>query len=260
MNIKQKSIKQKFIDSLEEGYKKYLTIHPRSSQKVLPMHKCISEILKDSLGGEYEIKSLGMGDNKEYNFSGRYYKKDVDIAVLKDGKPISALSFKFVTSNYKQNSNNYFENMIGETANIKRNDLIYAQILILKQKMPYFSTDKNMYTKMEKINEENLKKYFKLNKDNAPNLYHKPDIMFIAFINTGDEKRYEEAIKNKEIIKKSIFSKKELLPLVHVEMLDAKDLDGKLSEDMKTFLIKNGNFENFIEAFVNLTKGKTYGR
>ena len=253
-------MKEEFIKSLEEGYKNYLLVHARSSTKIVPMHKCISKILKEKLGKEYTIKSMGVGDNKEFKFKGKYYTKDLDITILKDDKPISALGFKFVTSNYKQNSNNYFENMLGETANVKRNDLLYGQILILKEQMPYFSTDKKQFTKVEKINELNLKKYFKLGTDNAENLYHKPDIMFIAFVETGDEERMLKAIANHEKISKVEFNKNELAPLVKLKFLDTADLKETFSEDMTDFLLKNGDFEKFIEAFVNLTKGKTYGK
>lgn len=252
-------IKEKFIKSLEEGYKNYLLVHARSSSKIIPMHRCISKILKEKLGKNFTIKSMGFGDNREYNFTGKYYTKDLDITILKDDKPISALGFKFVTSNYKQNSNNYFENMLGETANIKRNDLLYGQILILKEQMPYFSTDKKQFTKIEKINEMNLKKYFKLGTDNAENLYHKPDIMFISFIKTGDEERIIQAIENEEKINKKDFNKNELAPLVELKFLNSEDLKEQFTEEMKNFLIKHSNFEEFIEAFVNLTKGRTYG-
>jgi len=253
-------IKEKFIKSLEEGYKNYLLVHARSSSKIIPMHKCLSEILEEKLDNDFVIKSMGVGDNKEYKFKGKYYTKDLDITILKDNKPISALGFKFVTSNYKQNSNNYFENMLGETANVKRNDLLYGQILILKEQMPYFSTDKREFTKVEKINELNLKKYFRLGTDNAENLYHKPDIMFISFVETGDEERMLKAIANKEKISKTEFNKNELAPLVKLKFLNTKDLKEKFTEEMKEFLIKNGNFEEFIDAFVNFTKAKTYGK
>jgi hypothetical protein len=253
-------MKNKFLQSLEEGYKNYLLVHARSPTKIIPMHKCISNIIKQKLGNDFTIKSMGIGDNKEFKFKGKYYSKDLDITILKNNKPISALGFKFVTSNYKQNSNNYFENMLGETANVKRNDLLYGQILILKEQMPYFSTDKRQFTKVEKINELNLKKYFKLGTDNAENLYHKPDIMFITFVETGDEERMLKAIANEEKISKKEFNKNELFPLVNLKFLDTKDLKENFTEEMTDFLIKNGDFEKFIDAFVNLTKGKTYGR
>ena len=184
----------------------------------------------------------------------------MDITILKDNKPISALGFKFVTSNYKQNSNNYFENMLGETANIRRNDLLYGQILIFKEQVPYFSADEKMFTKIEKINESNLKKYFKLGVDDAQNLYHKPDIMFISFVRTGDEDRILQAIAGNEKISKKEFNKNELLPLVKLEFSSIEDLKQDFTKEMRGFLIKNGDFEAFIEAFVNFTKAKTYGK
>lgn len=96
-------MKEEFRKSLEEGYMNYLLVHARSSTKIVPIHKCISKILKEKLGNGYTIKSMGIGDNKEFHFKGKYYTKDLDITILKDNKPISALGFKFVTSNYKQN-------------------------------------------------------------------------------------------------------------------------------------------------------------
>ncbi len=256
--------KKKFIESLKEGYINYLKIHSRSSKKIVPMHKCISEILIKKLGKKYEIKSKGIGNNKEFKFNGKYYHKDLDITVLINGKPISALGFKFITSNYKQNSNNYFENMLGETANVRRNNLLYGQLLVFKAEVPYYSSDDKQYKKIEKINEKNLKKYFKLGLDEAKCLYHKPDIMFIAFIKTGDEERIKKAIKDEEPIRdKKEFNKKELLPLVEkngVSFVDPCSLKESFSQEMLDFLKKHGDFDEFIEAFVNLTKGRSFGR
>ncbi len=253
---------EKFRKSLEEGYKKYLEVHPRSNEKIKPMHKCIAAILLEKLNNvneDFEIKSLGIGDDKEYNFSGKYYSKNLDITILYKDNPISALGFKFITSNYKQNSNNYFEGMLGETANLKRNELLYGQILIFKHQMPYYSSDKKTFTKIEHINEENIKKYLKLYNDNVLNLYHKPDLLFIAFIETGDEELFLDVIeKNIEIDKKEFH--KDLVKKVNVEFVNPDDLnDDDFSTEMKEFLKKIGNFEKFINAFVNLTKGKTYG-
>lgn len=126
--------------------------------------------------------------------------------------------------------------------------------------MLYFSTDKKQFTKVEKINETNLKKYFKLGIDNAENLYHKPDIMFISFVETGDENRMITAINNEEKIVKTEFNKNELAPLVKLKFLSTNELKEKFSEEMKDFLIKHNDFVAFIEAFINLTKGKIYGK
>ncbi len=256
-------IKEKFRKSLEEGYKKYLSVHPRSNEKILPMHKCLSEILSEKLGGEkkgFTIKSLGVGDGKEYNFKGKYYSKNIDIAVLYKGKPVSGLGFKFITSNYKQNSNNYFESMLGETANLRRADFLYGQILVFKHKMPYYSSDKKTFTKIEHINDNNIAKYLKLFNDNAHALYHKPDIIFLSFVETGDEKEFEKIVTEKIIVNKTEFHKR-LLPKVKINFIEPKDLSKNgFSATTLDFLHKAGNFDAFIEAFVNFTKGKTYGK
>ena len=67
--------------------------------------------------------------------SGRYMEKRVDIVVLKDEKDIAGIGVKFVMSNYSQNSNNYFENMLGETANIRAGKKKYFQVLLLPERL-----------------------------------------------------------------------------------------------------------------------------
>ncbi len=261
-------IKEKFRKSLEEGYKKYLAVHPRSSEKIAPMHKCISKIILDKLAEKkcnFSIKSMGVDDNKEYNFEGKYYSKNIDITILYKNKPISGLGFKFITSNYKQNSNNYFENMLGETANLKRSDFLYGQVLVFKHKIPYYSSDKKTFTKIEHINEKNISKYVKLYNDNVPFLYHKPDIIFLAFIETGDETEFEKIVKSYEQgktkkINKNDFHKKQIknvkIKFIETDKLSKKDF----SEETLQFLEKVSDFEEFINAFINLTKGKIYGK
>jgi len=117
----EKSINEKFRESLENGYKNYLFIHPRSCAKIVPMHRSISEIILEKLGGvknDFSIKSMGIGDGKEFNLEGKYYSKDIDITILFKNKPTSGIGFKFITSNYKQNSNYYFENFIEAFINL----------------------------------------------------------------------------------------------------------------------------------------------
>jgi len=261
-------IKERFRASLEEGYKKYLTVHPRSTQKIVPMHRCLSEIISQKLGGEaagFTIKSNGIGNNKEFPFEGKYFSKYVDIAVLHNNQPISGLGFKFITSNYKQNSNNYFEGMLGETANLKRADFLYGQILVFKHKMPYYSSDKKTFTKIEHINENNIAKYVKLHNDTASLLYHKPDILFLTFIETGDEAAFEEIVRayaegNPRQINKLEFHRRQVAH-VNVQFIDVEQLSEEdFSEETLNFLKKVSDFEGFINAFVNLTMGKTYAR
>ena len=258
---------EKFRKSIENGYKKYLSVHPRSSEKIIPMHKCISEIILEKLGKKngYEVKSMGIGDNKEYKYKGKYYHKDIDITIFYKDKPISGLGFKFITSNYKQNSNNYFENMLGETANLKRNDFLYGQVLIFKHKMPYYSSDKKTFIKIEYLNNKDLIKYLKLHNDSATGLYHKPDIFFISFVETGDENEFDKIVKAYEDgtsikIKKNEFHK-EQIKNVNLKFIDTTKLkNGDFDKVTIQFLKKVSDFNKFIDAFVNLTKGKTYGK
>ena len=251
-------MEEKLRQSIEDGYKQYLTIHPRSNKKVYPIHKTISEIILSKLGNDFTIKSMGIDDDKEFELEGKYYSKNSDITILYKNKPISGIGVKFITSNYKQNSNNYFENMLGETANIKRANFLYAQIIIFKYKIPYYSSDKKTFTKIEQLNEKNIQKYVKLHNDNISSLYHKPDLMFITFVETGDEIQFQKIINSSQIINKNNFHK-EILNDVKVKFIKSDKLKLSFSPETLEFIEKTSNFENFITAFVNLTKGKIYG-
>jgi len=156
----------------------------RSSKKLVPIHKFLSETILGKLKDGYFIKSLGIGDGKEATVDGKYYPKDLDIAIFKNDKIIATVSFKFITSNYKQNANNYFENLMGETANIRRQNIGFAHFLVLRGHTPYFSKNKGNLRgkemKTEIIKERDLQKYIKLFKD--MDFPHKPDLMGICLL------------------------------------------------------------------------------
>ena len=97
-------------------------------------------------------------------------------------------------------------------------------------------------------------------------MFHKPDIIFLAFIETGDEVLFKEIVEDykkgklKEKINKSDFHKKQL-DKVKISFIETNELSSQnFSKQTLDFLKKVGDFEEFINAFVNLTKGKTYGR
>jgi hypothetical protein len=137
-------------------------------------------------GKGFEICYLGE-DSKEATVEGKYYPKDIDITVLDGEKPVFCLGIKFVTSNYKQNANNYFENMMGETANIQAlGGLPYAQLIILRHETPYYQKNETETpSKIEIINDKDIAKYLKLNFD-VPQA-HRPNYLGILLINI-DEK------------------------------------------------------------------------
>jgi len=167
MNNKEllKTVKKSFIKFLETG--------ARSNQKLIILHGGIAADIKKRLGKKYEVKSLGVGDGKEGKMDGRYMEKKVDIIISKNVKDIAGIGIKFVMNNYSQNSNNYFENMLGETANIRTNNKEYFQILILPEELPYYNKADKI-TNWEKVTDHNINKYIALSKDNTERYYHTP--------------------------------------------------------------------------------------
>jgi len=101
--------------------------------------------------------------------------------------PVAGMAIKFVMSNYMQNSNNYFENMLGETANIRCNKIPYFQVFVIPDKIPYFD-DSGYIKKWESINEHNLKKYIAMSDDNIDVYLHTPNKTLVFVINiSGDD-------------------------------------------------------------------------
>lgn len=168
-----------FLKAAGESLDLFHRYGSRSNRKLVPLHSCIAHFISATLGSEYFIRSLGIGDSKEEQIAGQYYAKRVDIAVINDNKPIAAIGLKFVTSNYKQNNVNYFENMLGETANLRRKNCRYAQVIVIRKEMPY-KLKSGKTTKMEHISEKNLRKYVQLVKDKDHP--HRPDLMSIAIV------------------------------------------------------------------------------
>ena len=111
----------------------------------------------------------------------------VDITIKNNYQAIAGIAVKFVMSNYFQNSNNYFENMLGETSNIRCNQKLYFQILIIPEKLPYFDNNGKI-TKWEIIDKHHLKKYIKLSQDDKKQFFHTPDKTLLCIINISEPK------------------------------------------------------------------------
>lgn len=181
----------KFLSAISSSFNAYnKNGGARSNKKLIPIHRFLSEEILKKIGKSFSVKSLGIGDGKEAKLEGKYYPKNLDIAIFKKDRIIATASFKFVTSNYKQNANNYFENLMGETANIKRQNVAFAHFLVLRGHPPYFSKNKGNLRgkeiKQETITEADLQKYIKLFKDR--DFPHKPDIMGICLIDFNNNK------------------------------------------------------------------------
>lgn len=153
----------------------------RSTDKLKPLHGSIASDIANRLGSEYTLVSKGFEEDKEQRIEGRYFDKRVDIAILKDNTPIAAIGVKFVMQNYAQNANNYFENMLGETANLRASRIPYFQIFIILDKIPYYDKDEKI-TRWEEFSTHYIQKYIKLSCDNVDQFYHTPNKTLIYLV------------------------------------------------------------------------------
>lgn len=174
--------KEQFLDAVKDSFKAYLTVKTsRSTAKLKAIHGAIARDLQERFGAEYTVESQGLDEDKENCVEGRYYPKRVDITISRQGKPVAGYAVKFVMRNYSQNSNNYFENMLGETANLRTNGIPYFQIFIIFDQVPYYRAD-GSFCKWETITEHNLSKYVKLSTDDPGVFYHTPDKTLVVLL------------------------------------------------------------------------------
>ncbi len=195
---------RQFLQTVKQSFIIFLETHPRSNKKLKILHGAIASDIKKKLEKEYKIKSLGLGDGKEGKTEGRYMKKAVDVLISKNEKDIAGIGVKFVMNNYSQNSNNYFENMLGETANIRTNSKAYFQVLILPEEVPYYKKNGKI-TKWEKITNHNVDKYIALSRDDFEKYLHTPikTLLFVIKLPKCDHKK----ITTKSEYKKYYLSK-----------------------------------------------------
>jgi hypothetical protein len=222
------------LKAISESFQKYIKHGARSTEKLKPIHNYIADTLKNIWGTNFTVYYMG-NDSKEMTVRGKYYDKDIDITITKDDKPVMCLGIKFVTSNYKQNANNYFENMMGETANIQaRKDLPYFQLIILRHQTPYYkkTTQKSGSkepTKIEIIDEHDLQKYINLAYDTPQ--AHKPYAMGILMINIDENTYKVKALETKDVFDKD-FAK------LMDSKLSVKNLFSEIDNYKKYFLTK----------------------
>ncbi|KAK3604965.1 hypothetical protein CHS0354_000629 [Potamilus streckersoni] len=177
-----------FLKALSQSFKNYLEHGARSTEKLKLIHLFLAKTLQKVFGKGYEMYYLGE-NTKELTVEGKYYPKDIDITVTHNEKPVFCLGLKFVTSNYKQNANNYFEGMMGETANIQRQNIPYSQVIVLRHETPYYKKglddqkDKTS-AKNEIINQKDLSKYVNLMFDTQQ--AHRPFAIGILLVDINE--------------------------------------------------------------------------
>jgi len=199
-----KNLKQDFLNAIKDTFLAYNRYGARSNKRLIPIHSWFAKEIISELGEEYCVKSLGRGG--EYRIEGKYYPKILDITIFSNKRAIVTLSFKFVASNYAQNSNNYFENLLGETANIRRIGVSFVHFLVLRGHTPYYDkaagNKRGQLKKTEILSEHHIKKYIKLFKDfDFP---HKPDVLGMAIIDFRQNNPYFTELKELKLEKETI--------------------------------------------------------
>ncbi|MFM2266816.1 MAG: hypothetical protein RL757_257 [Bacteroidota bacterium] len=174
-----------FLDCIAQSFKTFLETGSRSNQKLKILHGSIAVDLAEKLGEDYTIKSLGFESGKEGKIQGRYIDKNVDITVIKDKIPVAGVGIKFVMQNYSQNSNNYFENMLGETANIRSNNIPYFQVFIIPDVIPYYK-EGGKFQNWETFTAHNAHKYGVLSNDFVETSIHTPTKTLIYVVKLPD--------------------------------------------------------------------------
>ena len=235
-----------FIEVIRESFATYLSVGTsRSTAKLKTLHGHIAKDLESLLGPEFKIKSQGYGDDKEGSIDGRYYPKNVDITIYNKDKAVAGFAIKFVMRNYSQNSNNYFENMLGETANIRSNSIPYFQIFIIFEKVPYYSNG-GEFKRYDVISSHNLDKYLALSKDDPTIFYHTPDKTLVVLV------------KLKEKTLNHIFSNTLDYAEYYKSVINDKDLmfySDKIIDPFDDSVILN-DYEDFIIRTYHIIMGK----
>ena len=235
-----------FLNVIKESFETYLRVGTsRSTAKLKTLHGHIAGDLQELLGADFCILSQGYGDDKEGCIDGRYYPKNVDITIRYHGIPVAGYAIKFVMRNYSQNSNNYFENMLGETANLRSNQVPYFQIFIIFDKVPYYKKG-GEFSRYDIITEHNMDKYIKLSMDSPDSFMHSPDKTLITVVHLkekslnyrfSDEKEYANYYRS--IIK-------------HPDLITYSD---KIQDSFGNGVVLN-NYVKFLQKTQNIIIGK----
>lgn len=230
--------REHFYEKIKESYMAYLKYGSRSTQKLKPIHKWLGETYQNVLGKEYNVYFI---DGKEIQVKGRYYPKIVDIGIQKNKKDVFVVSFKFITSNYKQNVNNFFENLLGECANIQSKNIGFGHIMVLRNKIPYFDK-KGEIKKWEVPEDKDLFKYIKLFEDK--NIFvHAPYYLSIEIVSISPI--IEEKLE-KGPMSGGIRDKENIHLYADVNVSNGVE-NTSLSEEIRKYLNEEMNIQKFFE-------------
>ncbi len=215
------------------------------------MHKWIGETIKSLIPEEYEVHFI---NGKEVQTEGEYYTKIIDVAIVKKGVPViskrggfkplfyipqitAAISIKFITSNFKQNANNYFELLLGECANLRAKGVKFGHFVVFRDKIPYF-TRSGKLAHWEILTDEDVNKYIKLYRE-SQSFLHTPNFIGLEVVNFNP---IVEEIYNR----KPKFSNR-LIQKLPISIGNGIENTG-LSKEIRKFVEENFNLLKFLRA------------
>ncbi len=170
---------ERFLTAMQESYRMVQQYGVRSNQKTRVLHGWVQDELGRELGDGYVFTGQSPTNTREANVGGMYYDKNVDVLIAKDGQELGVISIKFVISNYWQNSINYFEQQVGETANLRRRNIVYGNLFCVTNPIPYKNRAGDI-TRLETIREHDIQRYARLRADHEH--IHAPDEMAIGIV------------------------------------------------------------------------------
>lgn len=235
-----------FLEVIKDSFLTYLQVGTsKSPAKLKTLHGHIAKDLEEKFGSSFTVHSQGYGDDKEGSIQGRYYLKKVDITINKNGKAVAGYAVKFVMRNYSQNSNNYFENMLGETANIRSTGIPYFQVFIIFDKVPYYKSG-GYFKKYDTISAHNLEKYLALSKDDPSVFFHTPDKTLVILIKLKECAPFYRFLNDKDYAAhyKSVISDADLFTYA--------SLAGDPFDDNVIY----NDYEDFIDRSYHVTLGR----
>ncbi len=207
--------RDRLLSAVQEAYRRYVDSGPRSTSKIKALHGWVIDELESTLGDDYQIQGLSDSGGREAKVQGRYYPKNVDVSISRSGITLGVVSIKFVMTNYNQNKMNYFEQQLGETANLRSNDIVFGHIMLRTHPTPYLKLSR-VVQRNEKVNDGTIELYARLAQDHGK--HHVPDIQCMAVFLLSSHKG--------EIVRQCV---KDDLPDVSKENFE--HLEGKLSID-----------------------------
>ncbi len=247
---------QDFYNSVKDSYIKYLLFGDRSVEKLKPLHSWIGETIKCLIPKEYEVYFI---NGKEVQTEGKYYTKIIDVAIVKKDVEVKkkkggfrsliyipritmAVSLKFITSNFKQNANNYFEVLLGECANLRSKGVKFGHFVVFRDKIPYFARQGRL-EHWETLEDKDVNKYIELYKEKLT-FPHSPNFIGLEVVNINPV--VEEIYKCKPK-----FSKKKIEKITKETPISVRSgiNNTNLSVEIKEFVCK---YFNIFEFFHNL--------